>query len=87
MPRPFAAYAPATLTIGSASKSVWGGLRLGWIRAPHRQMEALTRARLGLDLGALTAEETYARLVERRGWPLEDYIAWTTSMLIGQILT
>jgi AcrR family transcriptional regulator len=34
----------------------------------------------------LTAEESYARLVERRGWPLEDYIAWTTSMLIGQIL-
>ncbi len=34
MPRPFAAYAPDTITIGSASKSFWGGLRLGWIRAP-----------------------------------------------------
>ena len=36
MPRPFAAYAPDTITIGSASKSFWGGLRLGWIRAPAR---------------------------------------------------
>ena len=57
MPLPFAAYAPTTITIGSASKSVWGGLRLGWIRAPHGQMEALTRARLGLDLGAPVMEQ------------------------------
>jgi AcrR family transcriptional regulator len=34
----------------------------------------------------LTAEETYGRLVERRGWPLEDYIAWTRAALIEQIL-
>ncbi len=34
----------------------------------------------------LTAEESYGRLVERRGWPLEDYIAWTSRLLIGQIL-
>ena len=57
MPRPFAAYAPSTITLGSASKSVWGGLRLGWIRAPREQMEALTRARLGLDLGAPVMEQ------------------------------
>ncbi len=57
MPRPFASYAPSTITIGSASKSVWGGLRLGWIRAPREQMEALTRARLGLDLGAPVMEQ------------------------------
>jgi DNA-binding transcriptional MocR family regulator len=57
MPRPFAAHSPSTITIGSASKSVWGGLRLGWIRAPHERMEALTRARLGLDLGAPVMEQ------------------------------
>jgi AcrR family transcriptional regulator len=39
------------------------------------------------DIGwALTAEETYARLVERRGWSLEAYIAWTSATLIDQIL-
>lgn len=57
MPRPFAAYSPSTITIGSASKSVWGGLRLGWIRTPREQMEKLTRARLGLDLGAPVMEQ------------------------------
>ena len=39
MPRPFAAYAPDTITLGSASKSFWGGLRLGWVRAPHDRMD------------------------------------------------
>ena len=34
MPRPFATFAPDTITLGSASKSLWGGLRVGWIRSP-----------------------------------------------------
>ena len=57
MPRPFASFAPSTITLGSASKTFWGGLRLGWIRAPHKQMERLTTARLGLDLGAPVMEQ------------------------------
>ncbi|MEJ7833699.1 MAG: PLP-dependent aminotransferase family protein [Nocardioides sp.] len=57
MPLPFAAFAPETLTIGSASKSFWGGLRLGWIRSPEGQMERLTSARIGLDLGAPVMEQ------------------------------
>ncbi len=65
MPRPFAAYAPDTITIGSASKSFWGGLRLGWIRAPHGAMEQLTRARVSLDLGAPVLEQlVLVRLLE-----------------------
>ena len=38
MPRPFATYAPGTISIGSASKAFWGGLRLGWIRASDEQI-------------------------------------------------
>ena len=57
MPRPFASFAPDTITIGSASKCFWGGLRLGWIRAPRGQMERLTNARVGLDLGAPVLEQ------------------------------
>ena len=57
MPRPFAAFARDTITIGSASKSYWGGLRLGWIRAPHGLMERLTQARVSLDLGAPVLEQ------------------------------
>ncbi|CAI9418752.1 MocR-like transcription factor YczR [Nocardioides sp. T2.26MG-1] len=57
MPRPFASYAPDTITIGSASKAFWGGLRLGWIRAPRSQMERLTKARVSLELGAPVMEQ------------------------------
>jgi DNA-binding transcriptional MocR family regulator len=57
MPRPFAAYSEGALTVGSASKSFWGGLRLGWIRAPHEHMDRLTEARIGLDLGAPVMEQ------------------------------
>jgi DNA-binding transcriptional MocR family regulator len=65
MPPPFAAFAPDAITIGSASKAFWGGLRLGWIRAPHGQMATLTRARIGLDLGAPVMEQlVLARLLD-----------------------
>lgn len=64
MPPPFAAFAPATITVGSASKAFWGGLRLGWIRAPRERMEQLTAARVRLDLGAPVLEQlVLARLL------------------------
>ena len=64
MPEPFAAFAPDAVTIGSASKTFWGGLRLGWIRAPRDRMDELTRARVGLDLGAPVMEQlVLARLL------------------------
>ncbi len=64
MPAPFAAFAPDAITIGSASKTFWGGLRLGWIRAPRDRMDGLTRARVGLDLGAPVMEQlVLARLL------------------------
>ena len=53
MPRPFASYAPeTTITLGSASKSLWGGLRVGWIRCPADVTERLVGARVALDLGS-----------------------------------
>lgn len=55
--RPFGSYAPDAVGVGSASKSVWGGLRLGWIRSPHGLVDQLTRARVGLDLGAPVLEQ------------------------------
>jgi DNA-binding transcriptional MocR family regulator len=64
MPRPFASYASDTITIGSASKSFWGGLRLGWIRAPRGQVDRLTQARVSMDLGAPVLEQlVLARLL------------------------
>jgi DNA-binding transcriptional MocR family regulator len=73
MPAPFAAFAPDAITIGSASKAFWGGLRLGWIRAPYGQMGALTRARIGLDLGAPVMEQlVLARLLDDADTVVEE---------------
>lgn len=52
--RPVAAYAPDSplvLTIGSASKEFWGGLRLGWIRTSAAMVRRIAAARAHVDLG------------------------------------
>ena len=40
---PLAAYADAVISVGSLSKSVWGGLRIGWVRAPEPLIARLAR--------------------------------------------
>jgi DNA-binding transcriptional MocR family regulator len=57
MPRPFAAHAHDAITIGSASKGFWGGLRVGWIRAPQPLIERLTHTRVSMDLGVPVLEQ------------------------------
>ncbi|WP_238998449.1 MocR-like transcription factor YczR [Nocardioides limicola] len=57
MPLPFAAYSADTVSLGSASKTFWGGLRVGWIRAPHHLVPRLIQARLSLDLGVAVLEQ------------------------------
>ena len=52
MPAPFAAYAADAVTIGSASKSYWGGLRVGWIRVPRPLVDRIVAARVHVDLGS-----------------------------------
>ena len=69
MPAPFARFAPEAVTLGSASKTFWGGLRLGWIRVPDRDgrvaLRTLTEARVRLDLGAPVLEQlVLARLLD-----------------------
>lgn len=50
---PVAVYARGAeiVTIGSASKSFWGGLRVGWIRANRNTITRLAAARSSVDLG------------------------------------
>ncbi len=57
LPRPMAAHYPRTVTLGGSSKSFWGGLRVGALRAPRDLMPALVSARLTLDLGSPVAEQ------------------------------
>lgn len=57
---PFAAYAASaasTILVGSVGKTVWGGLRVGWIRAEPRIIERLVRARSAGDLGTPILEQ------------------------------
>jgi DNA-binding transcriptional MocR family regulator len=60
-PTPAASFGGAdsthVLTIGSASKVFWGGLRVGWIRASPPLVRRLGAARAALDLGGPTIEQ------------------------------
>jgi DNA-binding transcriptional MocR family regulator len=72
MPRPMAAFAADTVSVGSASKAFWGGLRIGWMRAPSERVGALVSSRLSLDLGAPLFEQlVLSQLLQQRQDVLE----------------
>jgi DNA-binding transcriptional MocR family regulator len=58
-PPPLASFNPeaTVITLGSAGKSFWGGLRLGWIRASSRTIATLAQTRDTLDLGSPLLEQ------------------------------
>ncbi|MCU1524587.1 MAG: PLP-dependent aminotransferase family protein [Microbacteriaceae bacterium] len=85
VPLPLAAYGPAVL-IGSVGKTVWGGVRIGWIRAERQLIQKLARARSAGDLGTPALEqllvknlfEQYDSILETRRNQLRegrDYLA------------
>ncbi|CAK7286634.1 Transcriptional regulator, GntR family / Aspartate aminotransferase [Streptomyces misionensis JCM 4497] len=56
-PEPFALHMPTAISIGSVSKSIWGGLRIGWIRATPSLLERVQQTRLATDLGTPVVEQ------------------------------
>ncbi|KYH44249.1 PLP-dependent aminotransferase family protein [Branchiibius sp. NY16-3462-2] len=52
LPAPYATFDPSAISIGSSSKPFWGGLRVGWIRAPQHLVMPLIQTRMASDLGA-----------------------------------
>ncbi|WP_054713754.1 PLP-dependent aminotransferase family protein [Rhodococcus sp. SMB37] len=58
-PAPVASFraGSSVVTIGSTGKSLWGGLRVGWIRADRELIARLTGARSGVDLGTPVMEQ------------------------------
>lgn len=48
------------VSIGSLSKSMWGGLRIGWIRARAATVDRLARLRPAFDLGTPRLEQLVA---------------------------
>lgn len=69
MPPLLASYAPEarSVTIGSFSKSFWGGLRVGWVRAPAPMIGQFSRVKRGVtELGTSLVSQLIAlRLLPR----------------------
>jgi DNA-binding transcriptional MocR family regulator len=71
MPAPLAASMTTRrdllLTVGSMSKSFWGGLRIGWIRAERATIATIAALRPSIDMGTPVLEQfAAARLLGRR---------------------
>jgi DNA-binding transcriptional MocR family regulator len=76
MPAPTASYGDErTVTVGSLSKAVWGGLRIGWVRSDPAMIHRLVAARATSDMSGPLFEQIVAThvlehfeeiLVERR---------------------
>ncbi|MFF8847235.1 PLP-dependent aminotransferase family protein [Streptomyces sp. NPDC015127] len=72
MPRPVCAFDPAgstVLTVGSASKAFWAGMRIGWVRAAPDVIRSLVAARAYADLGTPVLEQLGVNwLMQTGGW-------------------
>jgi DNA-binding transcriptional MocR family regulator len=64
VPAPFAASMTSrrdlVLTVGSMSKSCWGGLRIGWIRAERSALTTIGALRPAIDMGTPILEQLAA---------------------------
>ncbi|MGW3427798.1 SCO1417 family MocR-like transcription factor [Streptomyces melanosporofaciens] len=72
LPRPVCAFDPGgstVITVGSASKSFWAGMRIGWVRAAPDVIRSLVAARAYADLGTPVIEQlAVAWLLNTGGW-------------------
>ncbi|MER6632858.1 PLP-dependent aminotransferase family protein [Streptomyces sp. NPDC000987] len=60
------------ITVGSAGKAYWGGLRIGWIRAGAETVRRLAEQRLSLDVSSPVIDQlVLARLLGDPGGPAE----------------
>lgn len=64
VPPPFASVVTArrdlVMTVGSMSKSFWGGLRIGWIRADRSTLATIGALRPAIDMGTPIVEQITA---------------------------
>ncbi len=58
--RPAAAIDSGVITIGALSKPVWGGLRIGWIRASADLVQRLAVLRASIDMGGAVLDQLVA---------------------------
>jgi DNA-binding transcriptional MocR family regulator len=78
---PCAALDPSVITIGSLSKPVWGGLRIGWLRAGADMVTRLAALRASIDLGGPVLDQLVAtELIDR----LDEILAYRVAELRPQ---
>jgi DNA-binding transcriptional MocR family regulator len=58
--RPTASIDPGVVTVGSLSKPVWGGLRIGWLRASTDLVHRLAALRTSIDMGGAVVDQVVA---------------------------
>lgn len=83
LPPPVAAFdrAARVISMGSMSKPYWGGLRIGWIRAPAPVVARLAEARLAVDIASPILDQLVAaRLLTRR----EQLVAARRAQLVAR---
>lgn len=85
VPAPLAAFAPDApiITVGSLSKLVWGGLRVGWVRADTDTVARLARFRAVADLGSSLPTQAAAVWLFDAG--IERCVAERRAMLAEQL--
>lgn len=75
-PLPAAVFGPAIM-LGSVGKTLWGGIRVGWIRAEAPVIHTLVRARFAGDLGTPVLEQLVVReLLPHFDDILDERIQW-----------
>lgn len=60
LPPPLAALSTSVIAIGSVSKLLWPGLRIGWIRAPRLLHAAILARKAGLNLATSAVSQAFA---------------------------
>jgi DNA-binding transcriptional MocR family regulator len=70
VPPPLASCAGSVISVGSLSKVAWGGLRVGWVRAPEPLIARLTRLQVVGELGGSVPGQLAAAVLLPRLGPL-----------------
>ncbi len=82
VPPPIAAFDPGdrVITLGSLSKLAWGGLRIGWIRAPRADVDRLVAGKIVADHAtSLITQAIAARVLDRIDEVVADTVAAATA--------
>jgi DNA-binding transcriptional MocR family regulator len=79
--RPTASLDASVVTIGSLSKPVWGGLRVGWIRAAPELVRRLSALRATTDMSGSALDQLVGAAVFTR---LDEIVEFRRSQLVPQ---